>query len=645
MLMVYAYKNLLSAYSRTVADSAFRVVREHPKNKRCPMRIPPHPRATLSLLVALSAAGLLPSAPALAFEFELANGSIQGSFDTTASLGLLWRVEDPESKLIAIANGGSSRSPNEDDGNLNYDSGDLVHSTFKMTHELELVRGSLGLFTRFTYFYDPAIKYKSELPSEAHDRLGSKIELLDAYIRDEFDIDGAKLHVRAGNQVVSWGESTFIPNGINIINPVDVARLRTPGSELKEAFLPVPILWASQELGSGLTLEAFGQFRHVKTRLEPRGSYFSSNDFISPGADTVYLGFGRRDDSPPGAAFAPPPASQSATRTGDRKPSDGGQFGAALRWFSPALNDSEFSAYFVNYHSRTPLVSSTRGKANPPSAGTPGFVPFATYFAEYPENIRVFGLGLNTTAPFGIALQGEYSYRPNLPLQIGSIELLLATLGLTNQAGYDGAPGGAGAVGLQATGRKLDGYRRVQMHQVQFTGTKSFGPQLKADQLIAVAEVGYTRLNLPDGIRFNGPGVFLPAPTGSFPAAAGGDAQPGGKGYATENSYGYRVVLRADYNGLIGAANVSPRLVFSHDVRGVSPTFNQGARAINVGVSTTYNQQWLLDLAYTNFFGGRTYAGVSAPATVPPGQPAAYASSANPLEDRDFVSASISYSF
>jgi len=41
--------------------------------------------------------------------------------------------------------------------------------------------------------------------------------------------------VRLGRQVISWGESTFIPNGINVINPIDVARLRTPGSELREA--------------------------------------------------------------------------------------------------------------------------------------------------------------------------------------------------------------------------------------------------------------------------------------------------------------------------------------------------------------------------------------------------------------------------
>jgi len=36
--------------------------------------------------------------------------------------------------------------------------------------------------------------------------------------------------------VVSWGESTFIQGGMNVINPVDVSKLRVAGAELKEAF-------------------------------------------------------------------------------------------------------------------------------------------------------------------------------------------------------------------------------------------------------------------------------------------------------------------------------------------------------------------------------------------------------------------------
>ena len=50
----------------------------------------------------------------------------------------------------------------------------------------------------------------------------------------------------------------------------------------------------------------------------------------------------------------------------------------------------------------------------------------------------------------------------------------------------------------------------------------------------------------------------------------------------------------------------------------------------------------------TSFFGGRTFCGTDVPpppATVTPGQPASWCSSANPLKDRDFYSFTVSYSF
>src|SRR5437764_1011414 len=76
------------------------------------------------------------------------------------------------------------------------------------------------------------------------------------------------LRVRAGRQVINWGESTFIAGGINVINPVDLAKLRTPGSELKEALLPTTGVWASQELTKSVTVEAFVLTNFDKIRID-----------------------------------------------------------------------------------------------------------------------------------------------------------------------------------------------------------------------------------------------------------------------------------------------------------------------------------------------------------------------------------------
>src|SRR4029450_9739745 len=116
------------------------------------------------------------------------------------------------------------------------------------------------------------------------------------------------------------------------------------------------------------------------------------------------------------------------------------------------------------------------------------------------------------------------------------VELLPAALGLQNNL-----TGGAAAAFTVPYGTELSGYRRVKMQQVQATATKAFGPTLGANQFAVVGEVGYTYLDLPSNVLFNGPGVFLPAP-GSSVATSNGSSQPNGEGYATKSSWGYRLL-------------------------------------------------------------------------------------------------------
>ena len=76
----------------------------------------------------------------------------------------------------------------------------------------------------------------------------------------------------------------------------------------------------------------------------------------------------------------------------------------------------------------------------------------------------------------------------------------------------------------------------------------------------------------------------------------------------------------------------------------MGPTFNQGVKAVSVGVGVNFQQNLQGDIAYTSFFGGRDYAGTD-PVPVPAGQPQTFSSSANPLKDRDFLAITLSYSF
>ncbi|HYC36673.1 MAG TPA: DUF1302 domain-containing protein [Usitatibacter sp.] len=644
-----------------------------------------HRHAVKPLALAMSLLGV--AVPASALQFELPNG-IRANVDTTVSYGISVRAEDRDPTLIGIANGGTSRSVNEDDGNLNFDSSKPFANILKATVDAEVKWRNFGFFGRGTAYYDFDLHDSEKLGPTGRKRLGKDVVGLDGFFSGSFDVAGRNLNVRLGRQVISWGESTFIPNGINVVNPVDLSKLRIPGSELKEAFIPTTGVWASQQLTNAATLEAFYLTNHDKVRLDPRGSYFSNNDFASDDGNRVILSFGRRQDEhfapsnpvPPiipqlgpaaQALFGPfnPAASIWAPRADERSPSDDGQYGLALRYLAQGLNSTEFGLYFMNYHSRVPIFSGTKGTPTSILTGTPLGATIcaaaatntalralchtgtAVAFAEYPEDIRLYGVSFNTAGPAGIALQGEFSYRPNLPLQLSTPELLLAALGLPNLiTGFTqipGAPAGATAAALVPDGSYIQGYRRVKASQFQVTGTKSWPNALGAEQAILVGEVGANWFHNLGELKYNAPAVYLPATAFGAVLSSAFAVQPSDS-FLTEFSWGYRLAGRLEYSNALAGGNVAPRLAFTHDVKGSGPNFNEKVKSASIGVSWDYQRRWVVDMQYTNYFGGRTYCGTDVPppgSAVTPGQPATWCSSANPLKDRDFYSLVVSYSF
>src|SRR3954469_11669481 len=245
----------------------------------------------------LAVAVALLGAPAVqALQFELPN-DVKLSVDTTLSYGVSVRTGKRDPQLYGIANGGTARSVNEDNGNLNFDRGDVFANVVKATSDVELKWRNFGFFGRGTAYYDFALHDSNKLGPVGQDRLGSDGVGLDGFFFASFEPWGKNLRLRVGRQVISWGESTFIQNGINVINPVDVSKVRIPGSELKEALIPTTGIWASQEITKTTTVEGFILTNWDKTRIDPRGSYFSNNDTISDDADRAVISFGRRRDA------------------------------------------------------------------------------------------------------------------------------------------------------------------------------------------------------------------------------------------------------------------------------------------------------------------------------------------------------------
>jgi hypothetical protein len=571
---------------------------------------------------------LLPAAVE-AVELRFPDSEVAGSFDTAITLGAAVRVQDRDENLIGVVNGGEANSINADDGNLNFDQGDATSLSAIVNHELDLDWRNFGFFGRLYYFYDAAIMAldpeRTDFTNEAKDHAGRDIRLLDAYVTGDFELADRPLNLRFGRQVISWGESTFIPNGINVINPVDVTKLRVAGAELRDALDPVPAVDASAGVTDNLSLEGFWQFRWDNTEIEPAGTFFSTNDFASPGGKRVFLGFGQPPitDFPPLPPGSAPPIGTSVPRGPDDHAQDAGQFGLAMRYFAEQLNDTELGLYYIRHHSRLPIIEARTGTLAGLLAGD--YANSARYFRSFPEDINLLGASFNTFFGLtGIALQGEASYRFDQPLQVDDTEILLAGLSPVNPAVF-----GQSQLGSFGFDEEIQGFRRKDVVQAQMTATQLIGPTFSADQLTFVGEIGgtYVRdMESKSELRYEGPGTF----TSGNPVFTSLGVQPATTtdGFGDQFSWGYRLLVRAEFLGALGPVNLSPQIAFAHDVGGTTPqplgNFVEGRKTLTFSLSGNYLNSVSSQLSYTTFFGGGDF---------------------NLLKDRDFVSFSLSYFF
>ena len=376
-------------------------------------------------------------------------------------------------------------SVNGDDGRLNFDEWDLTSGTVKMTNDIQANYENYKFFARVSSFYDAVLDRDS---SFARSQIGDgaevdtvrDIDLLDFYVSGDFNVGDLPLNVRLGKQVVNWGEATFILNGISSWNPFDVNAFRRPGAEIKEGLLPVWGAYASLGLPYDLSLEAFYQLEWEELQLDRPGTPFATSDVARVGSQfggnvnagaftsgsqrsgsfkrncdaTTVLGgifapgcaqgdgsfIDYRDDIPIGINEQVRFANNDLTvirRAEDREASDSGQYGAALRWYAEDLNSTEFGFYFVNYHSRLPVVSQ-RSLAPVLGVGVIGAssTPL-TRQAQTAGCASALGLASLGVSPTGGAFATVLGGNPSLAGGAGT---------QTNTAAVGGTPAGAGPI-------------------------------------------------------------------------------------------------------------------------------------------------------------------------------------------------------
>jgi len=607
---------------------------------------------TLSLSALLLAVTILIfPVPGSAMSFR--HGRVEGLFNLSIGYGFLARVEDRDEGLIAIASGGTAEAANFDDGNLNYDRGIVSHMV-KTTGELAVQSGMWGIYARGYAFYDfenqGRKRERTELSSRAEGMISEDADLLEYYLNVRFQPAGIPVQFRLGDQVIRWGESTFLYNGVDIINPLDLVAAAQPVGTLRDLFIPQGMLWGAANISEDFAVEAFYQYKWEPLRADPIGTFFSQVDLAgADGTGFAVLGAGRISDlgTQLDELFRLPVGTLGFDEDymklfgrGEQSASDGGQYGVTLQTLIPAWNAAKLALHFVRYHSRsailsgrtadqatvdgtseaevaaraaslipiyeatglTPEEAETRATQTAAGLTVSGYANRAGYFLEYPEDVTMIGFSFNTsTVRTGTLVAGEVSHHLDFPLQIDVDAVIGATL---SPIQFDPSfrQSVLGAFGADEI---VKGYIRRDKTQIVLGIKQLLGPRLGASQSLISIEAGWVHIHhMPASEDIPLQAVVLP------------DA----------DSWGYRAIGQLDYSGLLGGLNLKPRIVWTHDMDGTTPGggFVEGRKSISIGLSTDWINHWSSDLSYTCFFG---------------------AGSDNLINDRDYIRFNVIYSF
>ncbi|MAX54530.1 MAG: hypothetical protein CL537_03280 [Alcanivoracaceae bacterium] len=648
-------------------------------------------RLALAVASVTALSGL--TSPASAVQLQFDNPDWQGRLDTTLSVGALFRTEGQDSMLAATGDvvdmtvSGYGTQINKNDANNNFDTG-LASLVYKITPELDLSwQGKYGMFLRGTAFYDQQImggghdggilnasapyvpgngftRYATysdyanngigdDFTRDAERYAGERARLLDAYVWANFDLFERPLNVRLGQQVINWGEALFMQNGVNTANYFDLNALRLPGSEIKEALLPLDSLYFSYGLTFNATVEAFYQFEWKNSEDAPVGTYFSTHDaFPGKGADHVIVdgrvvalgagvpglenAFAAYTNSVYGAGYEYEATQVTVDRMRDREASDSGQFGLAYRYFAEALNGTEFALYYTRTHSRTPVVGSRINQINTTGpAGMAQTIDTTEYQMAYVEDQDMIGASFNT-AVGNVSFAGEVAYRPNraiinevgdnlIQALAGASALPAPTVGDLTQHCVRSEMGGScldGGTAVQE-GQMYYFYDEVDSYNGSLVSIFNFGPALRTDGLVALLELGVEHidgLENPD-LEYNSTAAIM---TSEAQILSPDDPD---KYFLDDTSWGYRAVLKAEYNNVFAGVSMSPSVRIAHDVDGNSPiggNFMEGRKAATLGVNFVYLNNLEVALSGTSFWGAKY---------------------SNKLADRNNASVSVKYSF
>lgn len=520
------------------------------------------------LATAVSGATLLGamavSAPSQALEFN--KGDWLFNVDTTLGYSAQWRTENRDDGLEAAVNA--------NDGNNNFDDGDMTSSKANIILEVGGAKGDFSFFIRadalYDYVYEDGdtsmsrenyLTYnagtpqggnvgRGDFPGDTLDEHGTRVRLLDAFAIYNFDAWGDMGgSVKAGRQIISFGGSRFYPVINGLQNPNDGAVAQAPGVEVKEIFLPTTAIDLKWDFTNNLSAEIYYKLEWKETTQPGVGSFLSTSDVTGPGSER---------------GLAPAPFGNFKA-DGSDTPGDDGQWGTAFRYMTD--QGWNFELAYVEAHANLPSVFSYTDLT--PLYPIPLDFPASHLDEVYVEDIKSWNF--NISGNIGEAeVYADVFYSDDMPfLDIGQTYVLGDT------------PFGQQPVGIIASDTERDEYIQVTAGMADvYTNF-----QWLSKSVSLALEVLYTKNDLGEGSLEDT--NYL----------------------VTDDAWGYQFAITPKYYNVIRQGlDVDVTVFFRHDVSGYGNAIGLGngleedQKRASISATGNYLSNWQFKATYAWYF-------------------------------------------
>jgi len=505
----------------------------------------------------LTLAGL--AGGANAFRFNTGNQDLEVFWDNTIRLNAGWRMEDIDEAIV--------NNPALDESDYKFEQHDMIQQRVDWLTELDIIwQGDYGARFSAAAWYDhaydntdvkqnPAFKqagfqtayYDNEYSSLVKNYYrGPYGEVLDAFLFANHAIGDVPVSFKAGQFSTFWGMALFYPPGIaDSQQPVDGWKAAaTPGTEVKEVFLPLTQIDINAQLTPTIGVEAQYYFDWDNTRIPEGGTFLAPGDYVGDAPDTT-------GTLRPGV---PPFKRQKAVEPGKE-----GNWGVALKFNPDWLQGQTIGLYYREFDEKAGWLT-----VNP---------DFSGYRWVYPTNTRLAGISFDGSIG-AFAVGAEVGYHMDTGLKTPTL-----------------TPTNAGARG--DTWHALVNTIYL-LPQTWLFDTGSLAAELSYDRLDNVTK-------REDLFQYDGD----PACTRPGGGPASGNAS---WGCATRDAWGLGVSLTPQWLQVLPSLDLSLPLRLTMGLDGNSAVIagvNEQAGAWSAGVELKYDVIHYLTIAYADAFTDR----------------------------------------